>query len=108
MARKRVQDDDEIEDDDAVAAIDDDEDEQPKKKKKKRASRDDDDDGAPKTKSNVFTGLAALTFVALVAVAVFFYLDFEERNVAEKKLTAPTVSVSSLFPTRIAQPPGRL
>ena len=64
-------------------------------KPKLRRIRDDDDGEAkiPKSRSDVFTGLAALSLLALIGSAVFFHLDAEETTL--KSLAAPSVTVPS-------------
>ncbi len=84
-----------------------------KKKKTKpvKAARDPDGDGipkpklrrvreddeaeltAPKKRSDIFTGLAALSLLALIGSAVFFHLDHEETTL--KSLAAPSVTIPS-------------
>ena len=65
------------------------------KPKLRRVREDDGDDGdeptAPKARSDVFTGLAALSLLALIGAAVFFYQDHEET--VAKSLAAPAVTV---------------
>jgi len=75
-----------------------------------KPARNADDDGVPKPKlrrireadsepiipksgSDIFTGLAALSLIALIGSAVFFHLDAEET--ALKSLAAPSVTVPS-------------
>ena len=48
---------------------------------------------APKSRSDIFTGLLALSMLALIGAAVFFHLDHEET--ALKSLAAPSVTVPS-------------
>ena len=62
-------------------------------KPKLRRVREDDgaEPTAPKARSDVFTGLAALSLLALIGAAVFFYQDHEET--VAKSLAAPAVTV---------------
>ena len=64
-------------------------------KPKLRRIRDDDDGEAkvPKSRSDIFTGLAALSLLALIGSAVFFHLDAEETTA--KPLAAPSLTVPS-------------
>jgi hypothetical protein len=64
-------------------------------KPKLRRVREDDDAEAtvPKKRSDIFTGLAALSLLALIGSAVFFHLDHEETTL--KSLAAPSVTVPS-------------
>ena len=89
MARRR---DDEDEDDDDL----------PKKKRKPvRSEADDEDDGdddyAPprkKSKEDAFTGLAAISLVALIIAAVMLYLDTSELGTAAPP--TPNVTIPGL------------
>ena len=47
----------------------------------------------PKKRSDIFTGLAALSLLALIGSAIFFHLDHEETTA--KSLAAPSVTVPS-------------
>ena len=84
MARRR---DDDDEDDDDLP-------------RRRRGARDDDDEGdgddRPRkpSRETAYTGLLAITFVALAAACVVFYLDGEE--LASQPLQAPTVTVPAL------------
>ena len=65
------------------------------KPKLRRVTRDEEEDDsesdAPKPRSDVFTGLAALSLLALIGAAVFFYLDHDEMT--KKSLAAPAFTV---------------
>ena len=77
--------------------------------KLRRARPDDaeDEPKEPKVRSNVFTGLAALSLLALIGSAVFFHLDHEETLL--KSLAAPAITVPSAATVPDAPPPkGRL
>ena len=70
------------------------EDEAPRPKLR-RLREEVEDDGAelttPKARNDIFTGLAALSLLALIGAAVFFYQDYEETNL--KSLAAPVLTV---------------
>ena len=77
-------------------------------KPKLRRVREDDEAEltAPKTRNDVFTGLAALSLIALIGAAVFFYQDHEAT--ALKSLAAPAVTVPSAASlTDVAAPKGK-
>ncbi len=64
----------------------------PKPKLRRVHSEDDETElAAPKKRSDVFTGLAALSLLALIGAAVFFHLDHDETT--QKSLAAPVVTV---------------
>ena len=83
MARRR---DDDDEDDDLP--------------RRRRSARDDDDeddgDDRPKkpSRETAYTGLLAVTFAALAAACVVFYLDGED--LASQPLQPPTVTIPAL------------
>jgi hypothetical protein len=83
------------------SAVVEDEDVKSAKKKKKNfevEEEEDDEDSSSTPKkpgANVFTGLVFLTFVALIAAATLFYLDFDENSLSDKQLPAPQVSVGA-------------
>ena len=70
-----------------------DEDEIPKPKLRRVREDDEDELSAPKSHNDVFTGLAALSLIALIGAAAFFYQDHEET--ALKSLAAPAVTIPS-------------
>ncbi len=76
------------------------------KPKLRRVTRDDDVDedelAVPKPRSDVFTGLAALSLLALIGAAVFFYLDHEEMT--KKSLAAPSFTVPAAATVSEAAP----
>ncbi len=77
-------------------------------KPKLRRVREDDEAEltAPKTRNDVFTGLAALSLIALIGAAVFFYQDHEAT--ALESLAAPAVTVPSAASlTDVAAPKGK-
>lgn len=76
------------------------------KPKLRRVTRDEEEDDAeltvPKPRSDVFTGLAALSLLALIGAAVFFYLDHEEMT--KKSLAAPSYTVPAAATVTDAPP----
>ena len=82
------------------------EDEIPKPKLRRVREDDEAELAAPKTRNDVFTGLAALSLIALIGAAVFFYQDPEAT--ALKSLAAPSVTVPSAASlTDVAAPKGK-
>lgn len=82
----------------------------PKTKPKTKPIDDDfeDDDLEPEStkiepKHDVFVGLAALTLLALVMAATFFYLDHDELSA--KSFASPSVTLPGLAEN--AKAPGR-
>ena len=63
------------------------------KPKLRRIREDDDADKVPQKRNDIFTGLAALSLLALIGSAVFLHLDHEETSV--KSLAAPSITVPS-------------
>ena len=103
MARRRRDDD---EDDDDL----------PKKKASRRDDDYEDDDldedldpaAPPPARSNAYTGILSIAFVALVAAAVIFYLDASELSSAP--IPQPNVSVPGLGEEKVGlpvTPPGK-
>ena len=76
------------------------------KPKLRRVTQDEDENDSeltvPKPRSDVFTGLAALSLIALIGAAVFFYLDHEEMT--KKSLAAPTLTVPAAATVSDAPP----
>lgn len=72
---------------------------------RKRSSRDDDDDPSekpkPKARNNAFTGMLAISLLALFAAATLFYLDFDALS---GTIPQPSVTVPELG---AAVAPGR-
>jgi len=88
---------------------DEDDDDLPKKKRKPARSEaddeDDDDDYVPpkkKSKEDAFTGLAAISLVALIIAAVMLYLDTSELGTAAPP--TPSVTVPGLGEGRAPAP----
>lgn len=77
-------------------AVDDEDDEDRPKKRRAREDDDDEDEARPKKPSmnNAYTGLLGITFVALAAAAVIFYLDADE--LASQPVQAPSVTAPAL------------
>jgi len=72
------------------------EDEAPQPKLRRVREDDEAELTAPKARSDVFTGLAALSLIALIGAAVFFYQDHEEtilKSLAAPVITVPTAAV---------------
>jgi len=72
------------------------EDEAPQPKLRRVREDDEAELTAPKARSDVFTGLAALSLIALIGAAVFFYQDHEEtilKSLAAPGITVPTAAV---------------
>ena len=69
----------------------DDEEAIPKPKLRRVREDDEAEPTVPKTRNDVFTGLAALSLLALIGAAVFFYQDHDAT--ALKSLAAPAVTV---------------
>ena len=67
------------------------EDEAPKPKLRRVREVDEAELTAPQARNDVFTGLAALSLIALIGAAVFFYQDHEETNL--KSLAVPVLTV---------------
>jgi hypothetical protein len=67
-----------------------------KKKTKRDYDEDDDldDDTPPAPKSDVYTGLVAITTIALIAAGVLFYLDGDKF--AQTKAANPNVAPGAL------------
>ena len=63
------------------------------KPKLRRVREDEGDEAPPPARSDIFTGLAALSLCALLGAAVFFHLDHEETTA--KSLAAPSITVPS-------------
>lgn len=57
------------------------------------AKRDDDDD-APKTPSDAYVGLLAISLAALLAAATLLYLDFDELDTGTPKPADPAVKLA--------------
>lgn len=85
---------------------DDDDDDLPKNRKPARSEADDEeddyDDAPPKKKSreDAFTGLAAISLVALIIAAVMLYLDTSELGTAAPP--QPSVNIPGLGEGRAA------
>lgn len=77
----------------AKAVRDSDDDGIPKPKLRRVREDDDAEDAVPKKRSDIFTGLAAMSLLALLGSAVFFHLDHEETTA--KSLAAPSITVPS-------------
>ncbi len=69
------------------------EDEIPRPKLRRVREDDGGEPAAPQTRNDVFTGLAALSLLALIGAAVFFNQDHEAT--ALKSLAAPAVTIPS-------------
>lgn len=67
------------------------EDEAPKPKLRRVREDDEAESTGPQVRNDVFTGLAALSLIALIGAAVFFYQDHEETNL--KSLAVPVLTV---------------
>lgn len=96
MARKRR--DDDFEDDDRDETDDDD---NPRRGKKEK----EDDPNRPR--NNAYTGMLAITFVALVAASVLMYLDHEDllgQTVTAPKFDVPAIGATAPIQT-IEKPP---
>jgi hypothetical protein len=94
-------------------------DDEPKKKKKKAAPREDEydeldeveedldeevvEDDPTRPRNDAYTGMLAITLVALIAACVFFYLD--HAALTEQSVQAPGVTVPALGAT--PQPAGK-
>ncbi|MCZ2343570.1 MAG: hypothetical protein LC104_17515 [Bacteroidales bacterium] len=95
--KKRPVDDDE---DDFVDDYDDDDNDYQEAQTKKRPRANDDEENPesprPKVRSNAFTGMLAISLVALLAAAALFYLDFDaiSGTIPQPSVTVPELGAS--------------
>ena len=68
-----------------------DQDDAPKPKLRRVREDDEAELTAPKARNDVFTGLAALSLLALIGAAIFYYLDHDETT--QKSLAAPVITI---------------
>jgi len=82
------------------------EDDVPKPKLRRVREDDESELTEPKTRNDIFTGLAALSLLALIGAAVFFYQDHEETTL--KSLAAPVITIpTAAVVTDVAAPKGK-